>query len=74
MFQFDIENRAELIEKSADGSVHVSKALGNAVASITYSTARGVLWARYQVTSFSGFLLPIIDPNLLLEGSLPINF
>ncbi len=69
-FQFEIENLRELIEKSDDGAIKVSKALGNAIASITYSTTRGVLLVRYQGTTFSEYLLPVIDPNRLLEGEL----
>jgi len=72
-FQFEIENLGELIEKSTDGTIKVSKSLGNAIASITYSTTRGVLLVRYQGTTFSEFLLPVIDPNLLLEGELIWN-
>jgi hypothetical protein len=41
--------------------------LGNALASITYSTSRGILMTRFQGTALSDFILPVINPNNLLE-------
>ena len=40
--------------------------LSNAIASVTYSTARGILMTRFQGTSLEGFILPVINPNTIL--------
>jgi hypothetical protein len=43
--------------------------LGNALSAITYSTARGILLTRLQGTAFQDFILPIINPNNLLNNN-----
>ncbi|MNY64312.1 hypothetical protein D3C86_2014030 [compost metagenome] len=50
-----------------DETITIHPALGNALASITYSTSRGILMTRFQGTVLSDFILPVIDPNSLLE-------
>ncbi len=41
--------------------------LANAIASITYSTSRGILLSRFQGTAMSSFILPVVDPNALMQ-------
>ena len=65
-YLFRVENLNELVrQKGAD--LEISSALGNAIASISYSTARGILLTRFQGTTLKDFILPVIDPNVLLE-------
>lgn len=65
-FHFKIENFNDLVQQKKDG-LEVSSALGNALASISYSTSRGILLTRFQGTILKDFILPVIDPNILLE-------
>ena len=66
VFLFHVENLKELTVVSTDNTLNLKGGLGNAISSITYSTSRGILLTRFQGTSFSKFILPIIDPNNLL--------
>lgn len=65
-FYFFVENLDELVTDSGKSKV-VSRNLGNAIASITYSTSRGIVMTRFQGTALRGFILPVIDPNTLLD-------
>lgn len=67
VFLFEVENLNELTETKEDNTVSISGALGNALASITYSTSRGILMTRFQGTPLKDFILPVIDPNDLLD-------
>lgn len=67
VYVFHVDNIEELTKLEADNTVTVSPALGNALASITYSTTRGILMTRFQGTALSGFILPVINPNKLIE-------
>lgn len=51
-----------------DNKVMLHHELTNAIAAITYNTARGVLISRLQTTIFKDFILPNINTNKLLEG------
>ncbi|GAA4932791.1 hypothetical protein GCM10023314_01460 [Algibacter agarivorans] len=70
VFIFHVENMEDLVEKNGKNNpddFKVDGALGNALASITYSTSRGILMTRFQGTSLENFILPVINPNDLLE-------
>jgi hypothetical protein len=67
LYVFYIDNIEELTTLENDQTITLHQSLGNALASITYSTSRGVLMARLQGTAFSDFILPIINPNNLVE-------
>lgn len=67
VFFFNVENFDELYEIDAKNVLILKGGLANALASISYSTARGILLTRLQGTAFSEFILPVIDPNTLLE-------
>lgn len=72
VFLFMIENFDELAHKNEEtGRFKYNPALGNALASITYSTSRGILMTRFQGTALSEFILPIINPNDLLKKQPP---
>ncbi len=49
-------------------SITMDYRLANAIASITYSTSRGVLLTRLQGTAFQNFILPVINPNKLFPS------
>jgi hypothetical protein len=66
-FIFDIENLESQITTTNDGNFEIDFLLSNAIASISYSTARGILMTRLQGTALRNFILPVIDPNQLLK-------
>lgn len=67
VYVFYVDNIEELTTLEKDQTVILHPALGNALASITYSTSRGILMTRFQGTALSDFILPVINPNKLLE-------
>lgn len=67
VYVFYVDNIEELTTLEKDETIAVHPALGNALASITYSTSRGILMTRFQGTVLSDFILPVINPNDLLE-------
>jgi hypothetical protein len=66
-FLYKVENMEELVFESKGGELKVDSALANALASVTYSTSRGILMTRLQGTAFQSFILPIINPNTLIS-------
>ena len=66
-YVFYVDNINELTAQENEETITVNPALGNALASITYSTSRGILMTRFQGTVLSDFILPVINPNDLLE-------
>lgn len=72
VFLYHVENMEELLEVGADLKANVDAGLANAIASITYSTTRGILMTRLQGTALKDFILPVVPPNSLLkEGVVP---
>nr|WP_315154062.1 hypothetical protein [uncultured Flavobacterium sp.] len=67
VYVFYVDNIEELTTQEKDQTITIHPALGNALASITYSTSRGILMTRFQGTALSNFILPVINPNALLE-------
>ncbi|UFH34981.1 hypothetical protein [Flavobacterium acetivorans] len=67
VYVFYVDNLEELTTLEKEETITVHPALGNALASITYSTSRGILMTRFQGTVLSDFILPVINPNDLLE-------
>lgn len=66
IFIYHVENLKELTQVDGD-QLTVNGGLSNALASITYSTTRGILITRFQGTLLKNFTLPVINPNDLLE-------
>src|SRR5690606_19227267 len=57
-FIYKVENFEELITVDNKGTATFEYGLKNALASITYSTSRGILLTRFQGTVLSSFILP----------------
>tara|TARA_R110002050_G_scaffold214727_1_gene350881 strand:+ start:2093 stop:2539 length:447 start_codon:yes stop_codon:yes gene_type:complete len=53
-----------LVDK--DGEKLIDSKLGATIIGIIYSTARGIVYERTRGTLMEGFLLPVINPNILL--------
>lgn len=66
VFLYSLDNFDDLIHFDGTG-VEVSDELAIAVASISYSTTRGVLLTRFQGTIFREFILPVISPLKILN-------
>ena len=66
VYIYYVDNLEELTTLEKDETITIHPVLGNALASITYSTSRGILMTRFQGTVLSDFILPVIDPNSLL--------
>lgn len=69
-FYFHIENLELLAIPNESNIIVLDPSLGNALSSISYSTSRGILWARLQGTVLNAFMLPVINPNDLLVSSI----
>lgn len=68
VFIYKVENLEELAKPDSNNMIELSPVLGNAVSSITYSTSRGILINHLQGTALQNFILPIINPNILLHN------
>jgi len=69
-FFFEIENIAELAKETQAKRIEIHPSLANAIASISYSTARGIILTRFQGTALCDFILPVINPNSLFKNDL----
>lgn len=65
-FQIQVENLEEYVTEK-DGIMIIDRKLGNTLIGIVFSTARGIIYERTSSTFFNGVLLPVIDPNTLLD-------
>jgi hypothetical protein len=65
VFLFHVEDLREHTLEGEDKNVDWNPFLANAIASITYSTSRGILISRFQGTVMKDFILPVVDPNSL---------
>ena len=67
VFLFQLENLKDHAQLLEDGNFDWNPYLANAIASISYSTSRGILIARFQGPVMRDFILPVVDPNSLWE-------
>jgi hypothetical protein len=76
VFIFHVENIKEHTQLVEDGLIDWNPFMANAIASITYSTSRGILMSRFQGTIMKDFILPVVDPNALLQNKVGqiVNF
>jgi hypothetical protein len=65
---YTIENLKELVRINGD-SYDVDGIMATNIAAITFSTARGIIYTRFQGTALRNFILPIVDPKSMLESS-----
>lgn len=67
VFIYHIEELDAWITPLKGKHIKAEAALGNALSAVTYSTSRGILLSRLQGTALQQFILPIINPNSLLQ-------
>lgn len=65
-FIYVIENMEKLALPGKNNLLQINPLLTNSIASVTYSTARGILISKLQGTVFENFVLPVLNPNKLL--------
>ena len=75
-FIFAVDNLPDFLTEAetagpADPSVHPQLVL--LLASVAYSTARGILWTRLAGTALEGITLPLIDPHELFQPTAPVS-
>lgn len=68
IFIYRIENLKELAILEKNKRLNLNPGLANALSSVTYSTSRGILLTKLQGTALQNFVLPVIDPNNLLQN------
>jgi len=66
LFIYKIENLQKLAVSGKKERLEVNSSLSNALSSITYSTARGILISRLHGTGLQNFILPVINTNNLV--------
>ncbi len=69
VFIYHVENLNGLAKPDGKNLIEMHHGLANALSSITYSTSRGILLTRLQGTALQNFVLPIINPNKLLQNN-----
>lgn len=67
VFIFEVPNLEEFLSFEKGKIVHVNYGLLNSVASVAYSTSRGILMSRFQGTAMREYVLPIISLKNLLN-------
>ena len=65
-FHIQVENLEQFIIEVDDKKL-IDSQLGGTLNGIVYSTARGIIFERTATSAFRGVILPVIDPNLLLN-------
>jgi len=65
-FHLHVDNLEQFIVEK-DEKMLIDRLLGGTLSGIIFSTARGIIFERTSSTFFNGVLLPVIDPNLLLD-------
>lgn len=65
-FHIHVDNLEEFIIEKEDKKL-IDRKLGGVLTGIVYSTARGIIHEQTASSHFGGIILPVIDPNKLLE-------
>lgn len=66
-YYFEVMNLRDLVTLKKKHAPVVDDALQVSMASVAYSTTRGVLMTRLENTALRGFFLPVISPETLIN-------
>jgi hypothetical protein len=66
-FIFHINNMEDVVQFADDAPAVVQYDMAVTLASVSYSTMRGIVLSRTQGTYLNGIILPIVDPAKLLD-------
>ena len=69
IFYFEVLNLEDLVTLKKKKPPLIDENLHISLASVTYSTSRGILMTRLENTALKGFFLPIISPSTLINTS-----
>jgi hypothetical protein len=67
VFIYQVENLAELTSIGEGNKLVINGALSSSITSISFSTSRGILLTKCSGTALQNFILPIINPSVLLN-------
>ena len=67
IFIYHLENLDEMAEPADGNIIRLDPVLTTNLASVSYSTSRGILLTRLQGTALQNFILPVINPVSLLQ-------
>ncbi len=67
-FHFRIDNLKEMYSINRNGSPVFARPFVATLAGISYSTLRGIVFERVRVNSSWNVLLPVINPNTILDS------
>ena len=68
-FIFLVDNLDKLTKLLDNGVVEIDVELSKTLLSISFSTSRGMIYNRTQGTILNGIILPVVNPNDLLNSS-----
>jgi hypothetical protein len=71
IYIFSFEDLSLFAQMNKQKTIDVDAILANTLASLSYSTSRGVLLTRLQGTAMQNFILPVINPANLLSSKNP---
>lgn len=71
-FHFQIDNFDSYVTLGENEVPKIDHTLGQSMLGICYSTARGIIFAKTEVSVLSAVLLPVIDPSVLMTDSYDI--
>lgn len=68
-FIFQIDNLEELTKLLDNDIVEIDVELSKTLLSLSFSTSRGMIFNRTQGTILNGIILPVVNPNDLLNSN-----
>ena len=69
VFIYLVQNLNDAAKPDGKNLIELHHGLANALSSVTYSTSRGILLTRLQGSALQNLVLPIINPNKLLQNN-----
>ncbi|CAM3760938.1 hypothetical protein [Sphingobacterium prati] len=68
-FYFKVENMLEFVSEKDGKTAFTGQLLGTLIG-LSYSTLRGILYSRLAETNLNGIILPVVNPNELLNSKI----
>lgn len=68
-FYFKVENMLEFVSEVNGKTAFTGQLLGTLIG-LSYSTLRGILYSRLAETKLNGVILPVVNPNELLQSKI----
>ncbi|WP_426790658.1 hypothetical protein [Sphingobacterium sp. WOUb80] len=66
-FYFKVENILDFLSEKDGRTAFTGQLLGTLIG-LSYSTLRGILYSRLAETNLNGIILPVVNPNALLNS------